>query len=745
MSVPPRATTPVATDRELVSVIIPTFNRSSMLQQTLDSVRRQTLPAHEVVVVDDGSTDETPELMARLMRGWNNLRYLRFPSNRGADRARQAGFEESHGDYIVFLDSDDVWLPAHLERCVGAFRARPKAAMVFTRYGVMGPDGQVFVPRVREPRLSNPPLRSLLLKQVIVQYSRAVYGRWAVLEAGGVPASVTADDWVLNVSIASRHPAGIVSLRECTVFNRLHAGNSAGNPAKTRDCLLQSTEQIFDALPDEWQRIKPRVRAINFLHSAVFFWHAGATAEARRCLAQAVQTDLSCMVERSFRAALMRLLVSGSAGRVLRRAKRQVQRRLHAASVDGATPTRRALKTLYLCYFGLREPLVQTQVLPYLRVLCAGGITVTLLTFEPPARRGWPRADREEWRRRLDAEGIRWITRPYHKRPSALVTLYDILVGAWTAARLLRRERMAVLHARSHVPMAMALLAQRLARCQLVFDVRGLLAEEYAAAGTWSERSLIFRAVKWMERVGLRRADRIVVLTHRFREWLIEQRLVDPGRIEVIPCCVDLARFRNGLPGSSAEPDRFEVVYVGSVTGLYLGEEMGRFFLALRTLRPNALLRILTQEPPTHAARIFERLGVPPDAWWIGTVPPDEIPGSLRRARLGLSFRRPTFAQIAACPTKIAEYLAMGLPVVSSGGVGDLDELLIGSRVGVVVRRLEPDAYPEAAARALALADDPEVSARCVAVAREQFDLERVGGARYRALYHSLKQERAWV
>src|ERR1044071_2327258 len=107
--------------------------------------------------------------------------------------------------------------------------------------------------------------------------------------------------------------------------------------------------------------------------------------------------------------------------------------------------------TLYICYFGLREPLVQTQVLPYLRELARGGVRVSLLTFEPDMRRAWGERARAEARAALASDGIGWDALPYHKRPSAPATLYDILAGAWGAARLARRKRLDVLHARAHV------------------------------------------------------------------------------------------------------------------------------------------------------------------------------------------------------------------------------------------------------------------------------------------------------
>src|ERR687885_1497234 len=107
------------------------------------------------------------------------------------------------------------------------------------------------------------------------------------------------------------------------------------------------------------------------------------------------------------------------------------------------------ISTLYLCYFGLREPLVQTQVLPYLRRLAASGVDVSLLTFEPELKRRWTADELELERARLAAEGIRWHRLAYHKRPSIPATAFDVVAGALKAARVARREGVQVLHARS--------------------------------------------------------------------------------------------------------------------------------------------------------------------------------------------------------------------------------------------------------------------------------------------------------
>ena len=426
------------------------------------------------------------------------------------------------------------------------------------------------------------------------------------------------------------------------------------------------------------------------------------------------------------------------------------------------------LKTLYLCYFGLREPLVQTQVLPYLRQLSASGeVEVSLLTFEPDKRRAWPAAEEEVWRARLAGEGIRWFCLPYHKSPSALVTPYDLVRGAWEAARLARRYGIDVLHARGHLAMAMALLARRWAKVRLLFDIRGLLAEEYEEAGVWTKNSPQFHAVRAVERAGLKRAEQLIVLTRRLRDRLVERKLARAEQIEVIPCCVDFARFeatdsdeeggrraeegeaRAGRQSFAAEAgrdgkaDRFEVVSAGSVTGLYLLEEMGRFFLALKRLRPDAYLRILTMSSAANTAATLERVGLSAEDFWIGAVRPAEVPSYLRRARFGLSFRKATFSQIAASPTKIPEYLAAGLPTICNAGIGDTDEILTRERVGVIVRNFDEASFDEAARAALALAEDADLGARCRETAYRYFDLVSIGGVGYRNAYRRLAAGRA--
>ncbi|HEY0428221.1 MAG TPA: glycosyltransferase [Pyrinomonadaceae bacterium] len=391
--------------------------------------------------------------------------------------------------------------------------------------------------------------------------------------------------------------------------------------------------------------------------------------------------------------------------------------------------------TLYLCYFGLREPLVQTQVLPYLREIGKlENLKVSLLTFEPDFKQKWTNEQIEIEKRKLAAENIEWHCLAYHKSPSAPATLYDVMNAARFIKKLSRRKKIDFLHARAHVPVLMALLAAKFTKSQIVFDIRGLMAEEYADAGVWREDSKPFRFIKYVERKGIEKASEIVVLTERMRDYLIENDLKKRENVEVIPCCVDFSRIgKNDIEKSV----RFELIYAGSVTGLYLLREMGNFFLELKKQKPDAFFRILTATPAAVVHTTFKSLGIGENDYAVAKVSPAEVPSYLKRAGLGISFRKPTFSQIAASPTKIPEYLACGLPVVSNYGIGDTDFLLETEKVGVCLKDFSPEETARAATEALLLSEtiQPE---KCIDAARKYFDLATVGGENYRNVYRRL-------
>jgi glycosyltransferase involved in cell wall biosynthesis len=104
----------LASARGTVAVVIPTFNRADLLARALDSVARQTQPATEIIVVDDGSTDDTAERLRA--PDYAHIRVISHGERRGAAAARNSGIRAARGEFIAFLDSDDEWTPDKLAR-----------------------------------------------------------------------------------------------------------------------------------------------------------------------------------------------------------------------------------------------------------------------------------------------------------------------------------------------------------------------------------------------------------------------------------------------------------------------------------------------------------------------------------------------------------------------------------------------------------------------------------------------------
>jgi glycosyltransferase involved in cell wall biosynthesis len=126
----------------VVSVIVPTFNRSTLVGSAARNVLAQTFADLELLVVDDGSTDDT-ERVVRDIEDYR-LHYHRLPENRGQAAARNHGLRRARGEYIAFQDSDDRWVPGKLERLVGVIRrAPPGVGCVYSDMSRVWLDGRV--------------------------------------------------------------------------------------------------------------------------------------------------------------------------------------------------------------------------------------------------------------------------------------------------------------------------------------------------------------------------------------------------------------------------------------------------------------------------------------------------------------------------------------------------------------------------------------------------------------------------
>ena len=407
-------------------------------------------------------------------------------------------------------------------------------------------------------------------------------------------------------------------------------------------------------------------------------------------------------------------------------------------------------KTLYICYFGLREPLVQTQVLPYLREIGKGGVDVSILTFEPDMRAKWTAEQIMQMRAELAEEGMAWHCLAYHKRPSVPATAFDIVNGTRYVRKLLNREKFDVLHTRGHIPGLMAALARKFSRegPKMLFDIRGFFPEEYTDAGVWPEGGWLYRSAKRVERWLMRESDAFVVLTKNARDILFpesrETGFEREGRpVEVIPCCVDLEKRFSGDPQELRREFREKlglegrrvILHLGALGGLYLTDAIVDLLSAAKRVDPSTFAVFLTQSDPNSVIPKLKESGFGEEDFIVTKVPATEVQGYLEASDIALSIVKATFATQSRSPTKLPEYLVCGLPVIANRGVGDVDELIENSKVGVLLDGFEEASYLKALSEIAQLGD---ASNRCRETAHRHFDLQKVGGERYRRVYNRL-------
>lgn len=367
------------------------------------------------------------------------------------------------------------------------------------------------------------------------------------------------------------------------------------------------------------------------------------------------------------------------------------------------------------------SPVVRSQVLPYLHLLSAEH-EIRLVTFERGERYPEGEFPRERWIGLAPCQGS-----------SLLAKVADIARGIVTVVRVARAHRANVLHARSHVAAAICHATGLVLRRPYVFDMRGFMPEEYLDAGLWTSRDLRFRVARAAELHLLRHAREIVVLTDAAARRLRDDPHFGPSvrgkRINVIPCAVDLERFRPAVPAPVPT-----LVYAGSLGMWYLLDEMLRVYAHSRAALPALRLLIANRGEHELIAAALERNGLDPADVDVCEVDFSKMPAVLARAHVAMALLRRVPSKIGSSPIKIAEYLACGLPVVVNEGLGDSDEQIRTSGAGHVMGTFDEPALREAGLAVARLASDPEARASARRLAEQVFDI-RAGAEAYGNIY----------
>ena len=273
------------------SVVIPTYNRAALLPKTLDTVFAQRYPAHEVLVIDNCSTDDTAALMAPLQAA-GKLRYIRHDRNYERARSRNTGMAAATGDFVTFLDSDDLMYPQNLADAADLVQRHPSLRFFHNRYELVNTEGQV-LHRYRQAHLDDPRqaiIEGNFLSCIGAFIHRDIYQHYRFDEDPGLTGS---EDWFFWIKVVADHtPARIDRINNAIVQHGGRTVVTVDLPKVRR--RLDLVEEKIRADPHLAQVYAPylsRYRPSALLYAASLANSALLFREALGLLYEAVKLD----------------------------------------------------------------------------------------------------------------------------------------------------------------------------------------------------------------------------------------------------------------------------------------------------------------------------------------------------------------------------------------------------------------------------------------------------------------------
>jgi glycosyltransferase involved in cell wall biosynthesis len=271
----------------LVSVIIPAFNAADTIGETLSCVANQTHRELEILVVDDGSTDGTVEIAASIQDP--RLRIESIP-NAGVSAARNQGVMETAGEYVAFLDADDLWLPTKLERQIEMLEATSEAGLSVTAATRVNAAAR---PLEHMPVWEGEdPCEALLLHSMVIGCISSGVVRRSVLErAGGFDQQLSQSaDWDLWLRLARTTKFAVID--EPLVLYRSHPQSMSRDIALLEFDTFRVLDKFFaDPESVPWSHLRARAYGTHWMVCSGSYLHAAQLRSSVRCLMRGMQAD----------------------------------------------------------------------------------------------------------------------------------------------------------------------------------------------------------------------------------------------------------------------------------------------------------------------------------------------------------------------------------------------------------------------------------------------------------------------
>jgi glycosyltransferase involved in cell wall biosynthesis len=235
----------------LISVIIPVYNGEKTIRETIESVLNQSFKDFEIIVIDDGSKDATLEVVNSIQDP--RLKVFSYPNARQA-ASRNRGFSHSTGEFIAFLDADDLWTPNKLEAQLKALQDNPQAAVAYSWSNCIDETGK-FLREASHSTLSGDVYPKLLLCDFLDNGSNPLVRRQALIEAGSFDESLPpAEDWDMWLRLAARYH--FVAVPYPHILYRQSPNSESANLCRMASACARVIEQAFTQAPNSLQHLK---------------------------------------------------------------------------------------------------------------------------------------------------------------------------------------------------------------------------------------------------------------------------------------------------------------------------------------------------------------------------------------------------------------------------------------------------------------------------------------------------------
>lgn len=234
--------------KPVFSIITPTYNRAYILWRTIESVRKQTYPFFEHIIIDDASGDDTPKLIKQFSDP--RIKYIRLQKNIGPSAARNKGLENAKGKYVAYLDSDNTWHEDFLEVMHKSYAKCPDKVLLFCkknyRLKLVKKDGQEQIVR---DEISNSrkyfDLKRLWHRRIMIDTNSMCHKRQEIIDLGGWDEDIKFwEDWELTLRISKKYPNGFLYLNRA-LLNYEQKINLA-NAEETFSLWEQEEAKIFE-------------------------------------------------------------------------------------------------------------------------------------------------------------------------------------------------------------------------------------------------------------------------------------------------------------------------------------------------------------------------------------------------------------------------------------------------------------------------------------------------------------------